>query len=413
MAYVERHRSKWRIVWRDERGRLRRKSTMCETKKKAQDMADDLEREAERVRMGLQRSRPVPVTFAQTVGKYLPSIADMRSYKHVESRIRLHVLPALGDKLLTEIVPADIKSLLAAKVGELAPQTREHLRVHIQAVFTFAIRDQKTFQGVNPASEVPKVFIPDHDPKALPAEWIPGVFAVMETEHRDLVATALYTGMRKGELLGQRKEHVHLERRLIEVHGSYGQGRTKGGKSRPVPIFPELVPYLEHALGSSTGPMLFPDADGEMRKPAFKAHDIFKRALVRAGHVAYWAHVCRRRGCGARVLPKLPAGQEHPRCEVCTRRGCGHCERHDDKAARRCPTCNMKLWVKGIPPPYSFKDLRSTFATLTYERTGDMRFVQELVGHHDIQFTADKYARFRAEHLQEQAAKVTFGKGKP
>lgn len=413
MAYAQRHGKKWRIAWLNERGELERLTVASKTKREAEDMASDLERDAERVRLGLQRSRPAPVTFGETVAKYLPSIADMRSFKHVESRIRLHILPTLGERRLTEIVPADIKALLASKAGELAPQTREHLRVHIQAVFTFAIRDQKTFHGTNPASEVPKVFIPEQEPKALPTEWLPGVFAVMEIGHRDLVAAALYTGMRKGELLGQRKEHVHLEQKLIEVRGSYGQGRTKGGKARPVPILPELVPYLEHAMGSTEGPMLFPDADGEMRKPAFKAHDIFKRALVRAGHVAYWAHVCRRRGCGTRVLPTLPAGQKHPRCPTCTRRGCGHCERHDDKAERRCPTCHMKLWVKGIPPPYSFKDLRSTFATIVYEKTADMRFVQEVVGHHDMQFTAKKYARFRAEHLQEQAAKITFGKAKP
>lgn len=419
MAYVQKHGKKWRIAWVNEQGGVSRKTVACPTKKEAYDLAIDKERAAERVRLGLAPRTPAGITFGDTVKQYLESNRELRSWKYIELRLRLHILPALGLKLLTEIVPADIRSLLARKAQDetlpdgtflrkLSPQTREHLRVHIQAVFSFAIRDLKAFQGVNPASEVPKVFIPEQKPKVIPPEALPAVLAVVDAEFRNVVAAALYTGMRKGELLGQQKEDVHLEQRIIEVRGSYDDPRTKGGKSRVVPILEELVPYLKVQLGATKGDLLFPDGEGEMRKPAWKIHDIFKRALVRAGLVEYWAHLCRRRGCGVLALPELPKGRRPARCATCKRRGCGYCERQPDEASRRCPRCNMVLWRKGIPQGFSFKDLRSTFATLAYERTGDIRFVQELCGHHDPLFTAKKYARLRSEHIQQQASKLTL-----
>ena len=68
---------------------------------------------------------------------------------------------------------------------------------------------------------------------------------------RCLFAAALYTGMRKGELLGLRKEDVDLGARLITIRRSHDRDTTKGGHADAVPIAAELAPYLEVAMAAS------------------------------------------------------------------------------------------------------------------------------------------------------------------
>jgi integrase len=51
---------------------------------------------------------------------------------------------------------------------------------------------------------------------------------------RRLFATALFTGLRNGELLGLRKTDVLRERRQIVVARSYDPGTTKSKKERVI-----------------------------------------------------------------------------------------------------------------------------------------------------------------------------------
>ena len=58
-----------------------------------------------------------------------------------------------------------------------------------------------------------------------------------------MLATAIYTGLRKGELFGLRWQDILFERNLIQVARSYS-GAPKSGKWRPVPLHPALAPIL-------------------------------------------------------------------------------------------------------------------------------------------------------------------------
>ena len=54
-----------------------------------------------------------------------------------------------------------------------------------------------------------------------------------------MIATAIYTGMRKGELFGLRWTDVHLDANRIDVMRSYNL-LPKSGKPRHLPLHPEL-----------------------------------------------------------------------------------------------------------------------------------------------------------------------------
>lgn len=104
------------------------------------------------------------------------------------------------------------------------------------------------FRGPNPVSEVKKRRIPKTKPDFLLSEEVLPVLAALPDRWRTLFATALYTGLRKGELLGLRKSSVDVENKLLTVAYSYGRDTTKGGHADVIPIASELVPYLREAI---------------------------------------------------------------------------------------------------------------------------------------------------------------------
>jgi integrase len=147
-----------------------------------------------------------------------------------------------------------------------------------------------------------------------------------------LFATAVLTGMRKGELLGLRKSDVNVTERTIMVARSYDAETTKGGHADLLPIADEVVPWLTEAIRRSPSKLVFPRADGSMHRRDLALDRVLRRALGRAGVVTGFEHRCRRKGCRYKVLaPNNQAG--------------------------RCPRCNMKLWAKALPRHVRFHDL--------------------------------------------------------
>lgn len=81
---------------------------------------------------------------------------------------------------------------------------------------------------------------------------------------KHLFATALCTGMRKGELLRRRKEDVDLAARLVTIRRSHNRDATKGGHADAVSIAVDLMPFLEAAIAASPSGLVFPRSDGRM-----------------------------------------------------------------------------------------------------------------------------------------------------
>ena len=88
------------------------------------------------------------------------------------------------------------------------------------------------------------------------------MLANLSASLKSLFSTALYTGLRKGEILGLCKAAVDLENRLLTVSHSYRRDTTKGGHADVIPIASELVPYLEDAISRSPSALVFPAPDG-------------------------------------------------------------------------------------------------------------------------------------------------------
>ena len=135
---------------------------------------------------------------------------------------------------------------------------------------------------------------------------MPRVLDALDERWRPLFATAIYTGLRKGELLGLTKAKVDLRGRLLYVGRSYNRSTTKGQHEEAIPIATELVPFLRHAMEESSSDLVFPRLDGSMMREDVDIENVLRRSLARAGIVLAYRHVCRRKGCGHAQLARTP-----------------------------------------------------------------------------------------------------------
>ncbi len=121
---------------------------------------------------------------------------------------------------------------------------------------------------------------------------------------------------------------LDFEQHTILVARSYERETTKGGHADIIPMAEPIVPVLRRAVAQSPSELVFPNEEGKMRKPSSaKLELVLRRALVQAGLIDGWEHVCRR--CKARGKPYI--------------------ERSVDPGERRCPNCKMRLWPRAVP----------------------------------------------------------------
>jgi len=323
----------WVVKWKNGAGRWVQRRTTCATKLEAQGLARELERKAEYQREGLEPiEKPVSLTFGELLDWYEQNFAGQLRSQGDRLAAEKHLRPHLGALALPEVTAARIDEALCAAAAELAPKSLNNLRGFAQTVFSKAIQ-RGLWKGANPADAVPRRKVPKRAPSYLKAEEVGPVLAQVPTEWRCLFATAVYTGMRRGELVALQKVDVDLEQGEILVTRSWDAGTTKSGRARVVPIHHELRPYLAQAMRESPSGLVFPREDGSMHSPNVDLAALLRSALNRAELVEGWAHKCRR---------------------------CGHVEHAASSEVRRCSKggCGFTLWPSPKPRATRFHDLR-------------------------------------------------------
>jgi len=376
MASVFSRKGVWVIKWRDARGRWRQKRTACPTKAEARRLADDLERKAERQILGLEAlpSDGPDLTFAELLDWWWDEYGHRLRARDLKRFADKHLRSTLGTFNLRGVTAPEIEALLQKKADDLAPKSLNHIRGLIHRIFELAIKRGKWI-GLNPAAAVERKKVPKRLPQYLRLEEVPRLLNALDPRWRPLFATAIFTGMRQGELLGLKKSCVDLRENTIEVSASYDAPTTKGGHADLLPITVRLRPFLAAAILLSKSELVFPRPDGKMYSPELKLDHVLRRALARAGVVIGYIHKCRRHHCGYQVKAStIDAG--------------------------RCPKCNMHLWAKAIPRHVRFHDLRHTTATLLLKEGVPLATVQRVLRHTDPRLTTEIYGHLDVEDMR-------------
>jgi integrase len=205
-----------------------------------------------------------------------PKIKDAETYRRrARGFFENHINPLIGARAAASVEPKDVDRLrdtLSAKGG--AGSSVMQVLAALSKAFNWG-RKQGLIDCANPVSgcERPGVAaVEDYLSREecgdllVYAEMLHTTF-VASPDVRELlypmIATALYSGLRKGELLGLEWSSVHLEEGRIDVRRSY-QSTPKSGKTRYVPISPRLAPILRAWKARCTSRGLVFPVDGRM-----------------------------------------------------------------------------------------------------------------------------------------------------
>ena len=172
------------------------------------------------------------------------------------SNLKMHLFPAFGEMRLDEITVDTVQQFLNDRV-DLAKNTVHTMFVLFSEIMDSAFEDR--YITSNPAKSK-RVTIPSTkktERQALAPEQLKAIISqisdkLTDMTERRLMALLLFTGMRRGEVIGLRWEDIDFEQRLIAVNRavSYTTNqpiistpKTKSGK-RVIPLDDQLAEFL-------------------------------------------------------------------------------------------------------------------------------------------------------------------------
>lgn len=149
-----------------------------------------------------------------------------RTWRYVSEKL----LARFGERKTGQITSAEVQAYLNEIIGrgKAASTANKHLTL-LTSIFNKA-KKWGDFHGDSPCEGVEKFREPNHRLRFLSRQEIERLMEAACPRVRPILACAIMTGMRKGELLALRWENVDLERGLIHILVS------KSGRSRQIPI---------------------------------------------------------------------------------------------------------------------------------------------------------------------------------
>lgn len=245
----------WYCRYIDLDGKRKHRPTHQPTKSLAMRFVAEVEARIARGQVGIpEPTEPErqgkALTLAALAERFLteanPPTKDPKRYrKLMRYMLNKHVLPELGGFAIISLKPGQIEALRDRKFAAgYKIATVNSIIKTVSLLYAWA-RKQGLYDGMNPTRglrKTPSTGLMDY----LSSDEV-GQLLTYTREHAPdvypMLAAAIYTGMRKVELLGLRWIDILFDRGVIHVAHSYGK-TPKSGKWRPVPLHPALVPIL-------------------------------------------------------------------------------------------------------------------------------------------------------------------------
>lgn len=227
--------------------------------------------------------------------EYKPSV--VRSYK---SCFEVHLSPAIGSRRVGSIARRDVQAVVGSMSAQgLSPSTIRNTLLPLRLMFRVAIRDElgvttSPLEGV----ELPAVR-GRRERIATPTEAA-SLIDACDDRDRAIWATAMYAGLRRGELMALEVANVDFDAGVIRVMQSYDPGsrtmtapKSRAGiRTVPMvrPLRRELAAHLMRR--GQRGALMFAREDGR----PFSPEATYKRSRTRwdaAGLPRITMHECR------------------------------------------------------------------------------------------------------------------------
>jgi len=294
--------------------------------------------------------------------EYLGGVKPNTAYDYGQI-IKNHIVPALGAVKLQQLKPHAVQKCynVLQRDKELSPKTIKN----VHGVFHSALKQAQRLGYIqqNPADNItlPRVERPDIQP--MPENVLPAFLeAIQGHEFEAVYFVTVFTGLRKGEVLGLTWDNVDFERgvvcvrqQLIKKRGekSFILASPKNDKPRTISPAQEVMAVLRGE---------------EVRQ---------KRNRLQAG--AAWSNpdnLVFTNPLGRHLIPNTVY-------------------------------CNFKRIAAALgAPDLRFHDLRHTYAVNALRSGDDIKTVQDSLGHHTAAFTLDTYGHVTEQMKRDSAARM-------
>ena len=297
------------------------------------------------------------LTLRQFVANYWTPALDRRGLKastreSYRSALECHILPALGDYRIRDVAPLHVEQFAQTKSqGGLSAKTVRNLLLVLQAIFSHA-----TDNDLIVKSPIRKSHKPIYRQREKPTWSSTQVLAIIQAApeaYRAFFCCAGLTGPRLGELLGLQWRHIDLDGRKLRIEQSLWHGK--------------LVP---------------PKTQGSVRTIYFG--NALANALTEHSQRAV------RREPDDFVFSKKDGSPLHP----------------DVLRKDVLYPILDKLGIARSAGSSGFHTFRHSAASILNERTGNLKLAQKLLGHSNINMTADVYTHTSAEAEREAALAI-------
>jgi integrase len=186
--------------------------------------------------------------YIETKPKTPNSIIDDQRFKN-------HIEPAFGDKRLEDLAPLDLDRLRIKLLKEKSAQTVKNVMELLRRVSNFA-KNKRLCRGIDFKIIMPKVS--NQKTEFLTEEQLRRLLEAIKNDTNpyagSLMLIALYTGMRKGEILRLEWRDIDFEHGFIHIRG------PKGGQDQRIPLNDPAREVFEKL--PRTNELLFPGVPG-------------------------------------------------------------------------------------------------------------------------------------------------------
>ena len=215
--------------------------------------------------------------FAQKVLSY---ILERRRAKTFFESIIARLVRIFGEKYLSQITPKEIMDYQTKRASEVSKSSVNRELAVLKRIFNLGIKWSVVNQ--NPVTKVDFFTEPRNRIRYLKKDEMLRLLSNCQGVLKRIVKTALFTGMRKGEILWLKWKNVDFDNNIILLD------RTKNGDIREVPLSRELRDILlVESAGKTMEEYVFPKEDGSRYVDVRVA---YKAALKASGITGFRFH---------------------------------------------------------------------------------------------------------------------------
>lgn len=278
MASITKSGHKFRLRWTDDDGKPH--GTTFARREDAEFHKRTIEVDKLGRKLGYSNVTIPEMPFRLLCEEWLKTRAPQkRSAHHDRSVISFHLLPHFQSISISKINQRSADHYQVHKTHLAVKTVHNHLTL-LLAMLNWAHRSG--WLQFPPKIKRPKLKI-SNDFRFLKTKDVARRFLEaakkIDQEAYTLYATAIFAGLRAGEVAGLLRSKIDLQNRLLVIDRSYN-GPTKSELTRYVPILDELLPILAEWMANHSSMWVFPNSVGKMRQPSDRIfQETFQRVL--------------------------------------------------------------------------------------------------------------------------------------